>query len=58
MARKSQHRMTLKRGGGTLHVKVNIVIGGLFYNMLNPEIPPLKIKIKRDDGLAPGDSQI
>lgn len=57
MARKSQHRMTLKRGG-TLHVKVNIVIGGLFYNMLNPEIPPLKIKIKRDDRLAPGDSQI
>lgn len=57
MARKSAQD-DLKAGGGTLHVKVNIVIGGLFYNMLNPEIPPLKIKIKRDDGLAPGDSQI
>lgn len=56
MARKSAQD-DLKAGGGTLHVKVNIVIGGLFYNMLNPEIPPLKIKI-RDDGLAPGDSQI
>lgn len=55
MARKSAQD-DLKAGGGTLHVKVNIVIGGLFYNMLNPEIPPLKIK--RDDGLAPGDSQI
>lgn len=27
MARKTEHRVTLKRG--TLHVKVNIVIGGL-----------------------------